>query len=262
MNPIKSFLHVALWAVFGLVLLTGCDSVEVNNEPPNLPPGPAIEIPVPDFVARASFSMEIPVAGKALFRLKAYNGKIQIKCLAEATSVTITGERRVGADSMEEAKAYLESLEVRAEDRDDEVFVHTIHPEGKNEGRQYTVDYTITIPQNLAVAIDHVNGPVSVDDLHASASVTLINGDIEGAMTLPLNGGIDLSTVNGKIDLVLPVSTSAKFTATTGFGTVSVSNLNVKGGSSAPRSLNGTLGAGEGTIALHTSIGDISVTGK
>ena len=67
---------------------------------------------------------------------------------------------------------------------------------------------------------------------------------------------------NGDIDLAVPTSTSADFSASTGNGTVSVSNLNLKGGTQTLRSKNGMLGQGEGTIALRTSNGHITVSGQ
>ncbi len=263
MNSIRSLLRTALMTVFALVLLTGCDSVDVNHEAPVVDPFSGIDIPEPDFFARANFSYEVPVAGKTLLRLKGYNGHVEIKCLSDATAVTVTGERRVGSDSQQDADAYLDSLNVRVEDLGDEVFVHTIHPKkNENKYRQFTVDYSITIPQDLAVSVDQMNGLVSVEDLHESASVTLVNGTIEGAISLPLNGTIDLTTINGNINLTLPMSTSADFSASTGNGTVSVSNLNLQGGTNSLRSKSGMLGAGEGTITLRTSNGHITVTGQ
>ena len=90
----------------------------------------------------------------------------------------------------------------------------------------------------------------------------MTNGNIDAGMSLPLNERIDLATVNGNVNLTIPTSTSAQFSASVTFGTVRVSNLNLKGGTSTTQAKSGTLGDGEGTIALRSSIGDITVTGQ
>jgi len=90
--------------------------------------------------------------------------------------------------------------------------------------------------------------------------VQLVNGQIQAKVTLPTDGVIAMSTVNGGINLNIPQSTSAEFSASVVNGTIST-DLILINLVSTPTSLTGTLGTGEGTIALSTVNGSISVWG-
>jgi DUF4097 and DUF4098 domain-containing protein YvlB len=134
------------------------------------------------------------------------------------------------------------------------------------------VDYAITLPESFQVLADNLNGTVIVDSIHnlvsvgnvngqitlneifGSAFVALVNGRIEGEITLPLEGTISMNLVNGNIDLDIPANTSAEFS-------ISVTGLHLQNQVSSPTSLRGTLGEGEGTISLTTVNGNISVSG-
>jgi DUF4097 and DUF4098 domain-containing protein YvlB len=90
--------------------------------------------------------------------------------------------------------------------------------------------------------------------------VDLINGDIDGKVTLPLDGTIHMGITNGSIDLDIPQNTSAEFTAGVTNGSISVSNLELRNRVETSKSLTGTLGDGRGTISLNTTNGNIMVT--
>ena len=92
--------------------------------------------------------------------------------------------------------------------------------------------------------------------------IDLVAGTIEGEVTLPLNGAIDMKTVTGDINLVIPVNTSAEFSAAVNIGSISDSNLVLQNEVRTATFLSGTLGSGQGTITLETEvIGNISVSG-
>jgi len=107
----------------------------------------------------------------------------------------------------------------------------------------------------------NVNGQVNLDEIIGSASVSLVNGQIVAEVTPPKGGIISMSVVNGGIDLDIPQYTSAQFSASVVNGTISMYDLVLIGLVSTPTSLTGTLGTGEGTIALSTVNGSISVSG-
>lgn len=231
-----------------------------------------------DFIAEKSFSFKVDVVNHSRLRLEAINGEIRITGTSESDSVIITGERRVGSESMEDAEEYLKKLEVNVQDLGSEVFVKTIQPQ-KAYGRSYVVNYTITLPKNLEVLVSNVNGRVTIDSINndvivinvnglvtldeifGSASVSLVNGQIEGEITLPFDGIIGMSVVNGNIDLKIPVSTSAEFWASVTNGNINVLNLVLQNPVVSTTSLRGTLGDGQGTISLTTVNGNISVEG-
>lgn len=81
-------------------------------------------------------------------------------------------------------------------------------------------------------------------------------------MDLPSNGEIRMSTDNGNLDLSIPTSTSAEFSATVdGIGEKSVTNLDITYSLNTQKSLIGTLGDGEGSITLSTVNGNVEVLG-
>jgi len=231
-----------------------------------------------NFVAADSFSFEVEIETHTRLRLEGINGNVTISALSEADSVIITGEKRVGSESTQDAEEHLQELEVSVADMGSDVRVKTIQPE-QTHGRSYVVDYTITLPQNLEVLVTNVNGAVTIDSINNSVSVvnvngqvtlneifgsvlvSLVNGQIQAEVTLSTDGTIVMTTVNGGIGLDIPQSTSADFSASVVNGTIGISNLVLTNQVSTPDSLTGTLGDGQGTISLSTVNGSISVSG-
>ena len=213
-----------------------------------------------DVVARESFSYEVNVAGQTRLRLQAINGEVTVTGVDGQASVTIHGERRVESRSSSDAEAYLRELEVRVDDAGSEVFVETIQPKDSN-GRNYIVNYDISIPADMEVMLTHINGNIYLRDLSGSNLVDLVNGQIEGRMSLPPNGIIDLSTVNGTLDIDIPTETSARVMANVVNGSINLHNLPLHDSTSTKTSLRGTLGSGRGTIQLRAVNGTIDVKG-
>ena len=232
------------------------------------------------FEEKETFSFEITVGNHDQFKLLGVNGEITITGESGANSVMIIAIKRVQSSiSAQDAKDHLQELEVDWESVENEVSVETIQPDDSAE-RNYSVDYTITLPKyfkiqvnsiNAIVTLDSIendvtvsiaNGEVTLRDIYGSALVTLANGTIDGEVVLPLQGTIDLSVVTGgDIHLAIPTSTSATFSASTLFGSINVSSsLVVQDEVKTSTSLSGTLGDGDGEISLGT-MGDISVSG-
>jgi len=262
------------------VILTSCGGGgggDINfNAPPLFPLPPVSNT---DFEAVAVFSAEIPVVNHTLFSLSGEEGVVTVTGLPGATSVTINAVKRVQSESTEDADAHLQELEVNVQDLATEIRVETIQPID-DEGRNYIVDYTVTLPVFLAVRVQNTGGIVTLDsisndvtvinvggditlrDILGSALIDLLAGTIEGEVTLPLNGVIDMKTVTGDIILAIPVNTSAEFSAAVNIGTISILNLVLQNESTTSTSRSGTLGSGQGTITLETEVsGNISVSG-
>jgi len=232
-----------------------------------------------NFIVDRDFSENVPVAGHSRIRLDAVNGEIVITGQPGATSVTVTAELIVGSNvSRLDAENGLNQLGVLVADQSDEIFVQTLQPNNM-VGRQYIVNYTITVPNDLAVDVTQVNGHVTVLDIESSlfvevengnvhlsdifgfATVNVDNGSVDGTVTLPPGGEIMFSVVNGDIDLRIPASTSAELSALVGFGAITWDNLDLLNVVHTNRSLTGTLGDGAGLIDLDTRNGNIDVTG-
>ncbi len=213
------------------------------------------------YIVDRDFIENVPVAGHDRFRLDAANGEIVITGEPDATSVTVTAELIVGSNvSRQDAESCLTRLDVIVSDRSGEIFVQTLQPDYVN-GRQYIVNYTITVPSDLAVELYQVNGHVTVENIENSLLVTVENGSVYGTVALPPGGEIALWTGNGDLDLRIPASTSAELSALVGFGVITWNNLDFLDFAQTERSLTGTLGNGAGLIDLDTRNGNIEVTG-
>jgi hypothetical protein len=262
--------------VFALLLLTACGDVSGNgiNFDSNIEywPGNA------DFYAEKTFSDQVVVEDHISFRLDAVNGRIDITGEPGSDKVIVTAELRVGSDSYEDALDGLNRLDVRITVSNDEIFIQTLQPEN-TQGRHYVVDYTITLPSDVAVETNHVNGNLIVGDIENSVSADMVNGNadlshifgdasvsvgngrIDATITLPLNGVIRLSSVNGDLDLRIPKTTSAELSALVDNGAITWGQLELTDTLTTNHSLSGTLGDGAGVIDLDTTNGDIRITG-
>lgn len=231
------------------------------------------------FIVDKDYSESVPVAGRSRIRLDAVNGEIVITGQPGGTSVTVTAEMQVGSNaSLSDAETGLNQLGVLVAEGSDEIFVQTKQPINTG-GRQYVVNYTITVPTHLAVDVTQVNGHVTIEaienslfvevangnvylsDIFGVATVSVDNGNIDGTVTLPPGGEIMVSTGIGDIDLRIPTSTSAELSAFVGFGAITWDNLDLLNAVHTTASLRGILGDGTGLIDLDTRNGNIAVTG-
>jgi DUF4097 and DUF4098 domain-containing protein YvlB len=231
-----------------------------------------------DFVAEESFSFRVDVTTHSRLRLEGVSGTVAITGEEESDSVLVTGERRVGSESMQDAEAHLPLLQVSVQEIGNEIYVKTTQPQ-QTHGRSYVVDYTISLPEGFVVSVSHVTGIVSIssvknsvsvnhvtgqvllDEISGSSVVSLVTGGIEAEVTLPQHGTINFNLVTGNMDLDIPQSTSAEFSASVVTGTISTSDLFLQNPVSNPGSLTGTLGSGEGTILLNVVTGSVNVQG-
>ncbi len=231
-----------------------------------------------DFSAEEPFSFDVNVQHQAGLRLVGISGTISVTGSASTTVVSITGKRRVEAESLSDAKECLKQLQVNVQDLGNEVSVETVQPKD-TQGRNYIIDYILVLPQTFRVQVTDVTGAVSVDSINntvlvncvtgsvtlnriaGNSTVSLVTGAIDGRVTMPTNSAVDFSTVTGSINLRIPTVTSAQLTASVTTGSIVTSNLVFQSQSSSPTSFVGKLGDGKGTITLKTVTGGINVTG-
>lgn len=211
-------------------------------------------------MASEAFSYDIPASGHTSLRLEGVSGLVTIVGSPEAGSVRITGERRVTSDRPGDADLRLRDLEVEVDDLGNEVFVKT-HQPSDSHGRNYNVDYEITLPADLELHITNISGNVELRDTQGNAFVNVISGRIEARAALPLHGTIDMVSTSGGIDLRIPRTTSAEFSAGVVSGTINVSGLSMRNEYHNPNSIRATLGDGRGRISLNVTSGTVHVEG-
>lgn len=231
-----------------------------------------------DYFAGKTFQQDVMVSDHMSLHLDGINGEVHVTGQPNAGSVTITAEARVGAATFIEAQTGLKQLEVSIKDKNGEITIQTVQPDN-TLSRQYIVDYTLSIPSDLAASVSLANGHITVTDMEKSiyvilenghvhlagingdASVNVDNGDINGSIFPTVQSEIVLSTVNGNIDLSIPTSASAELFLLVDNGTINWNNLDLINAQYTNQSLQGILGQGSGLIDLETVNGSIELTG-
>ena len=222
------------------------------------------------------FSYTETADGLSVLNLKSINGVVEVFGDPEATDIRIDGTRRVGGETRRDAEDHLEKLDVDITRDGSRLWIETDQPR-VTFGREYIVDYTITLPPDMEVFLEHVNGEVYVEsldeylsvehtngaielrDLRCDLIVDLVNGSVMSDLELLPDGVVEIETTNGDIDLEIPVATSADLDAQVTNGRIYVSNFDIDPGNA--RDLSATLGDGDGAIDLRTVNGSIHVTG-
>jgi DUF4097 and DUF4098 domain-containing protein YvlB len=237
-----------------------------------------VEGPNNRFSAQDTFSVDVTKSSRRGLNLQAASGSITVSGLPGATAVSVFAITRVESDSQADADARISQIEVEVDSTADAVLVETVQP-NNTQGRNYIVDYTITCPVDFQVVVASANGSIVVrdidggvsigaansgvvlDDVVGDTEVILANGTIDGRVTIPTNGTINMNAANGKINLEIPQSTSAQFLAVAGNGSVTVVGLFLQNSVIEPNRVSGVLGAGDGTVTLNAANGEIYVEG-
>ena len=218
--------HITKDTILAILILTTfsfyCVDVNLTDTP--------IEIDNTNFSAKESFSYEFAVDKQEEFFIDAVNGTINIIGYENISDAKIWGERIVKSESESDAAAHLENLKVTVNNTIDNIYIQTKQPNESN-GREYLVNYNLSVPKNWDVSINLVNGVVTIDSLNGDINLSLVNGDINltaingnsdvnitngevySIMSLPENGVCEITAVNATIELQIPKTTSANFAA-------------------------------------------------
>lgn len=109
-----------------------------------------------------------------------------------------------------------------------------------------------------------VNGTVKATNLAGAAKLTTVNGTVEADFdALQSGSSIRLTTVNGRVNVVLPSDADATIKASSLSGSIKNDfGLPVKKGEFVGRDLYGRLGTGDVSIKLSSVSGSLSVNRK
>lgn len=224
------------------------------------------------------FAFQIPLETEKILRLKGINGEISITGSSTATAVMVRGEKQIGSARYEDSRAHIADISIRHSRLSDIIFVETEQPRNNNDFT-FIVDYTITVPRNFEIQVENLNGDVLISstdgkitvqnkdgslglsDINCSVFVELLNGNLSGDLTLPLDGTLDCHVANGKVDLRVPAKMSTLFIADVVNGSIHVSGLNLEPEVQTPQFLQGRCGEGRGMFAIRAVHGSIFVQG-
>lgn len=146
----------------------------------------------------------------------------------------------------------------------------------RGERLDISIDYEVRAPAGVKLEVDNVNGGVVLRGLDTPATVETVNGGIAfdgvGAHRLSTvngritgrftssswSGDLDLSTVNGAIDLTLPADFGAEIRGQTVNGGIDFGEFPVTmKGKWGPRTFTGTIGSGGRRVNIETVNGSV-----
>lgn len=231
-----------------------------------------------DVTVEKTIEEDISVQDQIRVNIEATNGEILITCQGDTDRILVNARIFVSSDTQADAYLHLDQVDILVTEGTREISIETVQP--VFDGRGYRVEYDVIVPDSFEVEASQVNGNITVFDIQNSVEINnengniiladivggilaeVENGSIEVHVILPVNEVIDLSSNNGSLELSIPTSTSAVFSANvSGIGEIDVYNLDIIDSNSTNKSLKGTLGNGEGIISLMTANGSIEVLG-
>jgi DUF4097 and DUF4098 domain-containing protein YvlB len=148
------------------------------------------------------------------------------------------------------------------------------------ENSSASVEYTLTVPRRASldsaelvngslditgvqgdVRASLVNGEATVGDLSGEVKISTVNGGVEANLArLNESKGVNLSSVNGPIVLIVPASANADVKASTVHGKITNDfGWAVNEGQYVGRDLSGQIGSGGVRIRLNNVNGSIAI---
>ncbi len=147
--------------------------------------------------------------------------------------------------------------------------------------KNFSVSYEIKMPNKLTLEASSTNGDVELDDDWGALSVSTTNGNINALrikgpadlhstngdihvyyLRLPEKGRINISTTNGKIDLILPQRANCQLSAYSTTGKIVCNLADMHRIKQSKRFFKSEIGQGGIYIDLETTNGNISVSNK
>jgi hypothetical protein len=179
------------------------------------------------------------VDGMPRLRVQNVSGETAIR-VGESGQVRVVARKRVKGGSADRAKRLLENVEVRIEQKGNDIFVEPHLYEQERSwldlfrGKRFRVDFEITVPRETAVNAQTVSGDLDLNGTRGPARVESVSGDVN---IEDVQGPMRIKSVSGDVQLTDYV------------GSLEGSSV------SGDVDIRGRVHAGE----LHTVSGDISI---
>ena len=244
------------------------------SPPPSSPSRSSRYCPSLLSAAERTWSQSYSLSSGGTFGLENINGDVVVEGWdgAEVSiEATITSPDQQAVDEVEiEVDASTGSVEVSTE-----------YPERKGRTRYQaaSVAYHVRVPRDARADIELVNGDLTLDGVAGSVDIELVNGDLTAtdlggdADLATVNGAIratfdrldagqqvDLESVNGSVELVLPAGADAMIEAETVHGDITSDfDLVFEEDRYVGREASAKLGSGGGTIDLENVNGSITI---
>jgi hypothetical protein len=221
-------------------------------------------------------NVSVLVADAAELRVEVGVGSITVTG-ADVADCNITAAITVKAETAEKARQLAEQVKIEAYPSGDKLIVKVSKPVDLKK-RPLEVKFKIVAPKQLKVDCSINVGNVSISEMNdrikVSGNVTSIlcrqvvgdiaattnvgSVEVEYADAAPAACNINATTNVGSIEIAAPAQLSAQVSASTNVGSIETDRpMTVVG--KVGKSVNGTIGAGEGQIRLKTNVGSIHI---
>jgi DUF4097 and DUF4098 domain-containing protein YvlB len=215
------------------------------------------------------------------------NGRISLENINGAVHVKVWDQNHVKVDAIKRAydEERLKNAEIRVDARADSISIETTYrqqEEGWNDSDHHnpaSVEYTLTVPRNARldeiklingsldvtgvtgeVRASCINGRLVARGLAGEAKLATINGHLDANFDRLQSNPIELSSVNGSVELTLPSDAKANLEATTVHGGIDNDfGLHANNHRFVGHDMRGQLGGGGAQIRLTNVNGRIEV---
>lgn len=214
----------------------------------------------------------------------AANGRIDLENINGAVHISGWDQNQVKLDAVKRARdeERLKDIEIRVDARNEAISIETHYRDHDEDWHVHnnpgSVEYTLTVPRDARLdEIKLVNGSLDVAGVQGEVRASCVNGRLTAkglggeAKLATVNGKLDaeferpaapleLSSVNGSIDLTLPSDIKASIEANTVHGGIENDfGLHANQEHSVGRDLRGELGGGGTEIRLNNVNGRIDI---
>lgn len=220
------------------------------------------------------------------------NGKVSVSNINGSITVEAwdKNEVRLEVTKIADSKETLEGVEIKIDSKPEYFNVETDYGSWNRWGnknwknsRKLEIEFRLSVPRTAVLdEIETVNGSVTVSNFTNYTEISAVNGSVKAtnlrgtAKLSTVNGTtnadferlqpgdkIDLSTVNGSVNLTIPSDANATVKADTVNGSIKNDfGLPVRKGKYVGKDLYGKIGSGETNIKLNSVNGGLSVLRK
>lgn len=274
-----SWLYSIVFA--GLVFSSGSETIKQSDLLPAAPPAPAVVVQGDE---TEKFEQSYPLSANGRVRVSNVNGPITVEAWER-------NEVRLEAIKIADSKETLAEVEIRVDSRADSLSVEADYEnwrrgtgdKGWKNNRRLEVQFRLSVPRTAALdeietvngsvkvsnfvnltKVSAVNGNVNASNLRGTANLSTVNGEVAADFDrLEAGTKVSLSTVNGKVNLVLPSDVNATLKADSLNGEIRNDfGLPVRKGKYVGRDMYGRIGSGDVQVRLESVNGPLTIQRK
>lgn len=225
------------------------------------------------------FEQSYPLSANGRVSVSNVNGSIEMIAWDR-------NEVRLEATKIADSKESLDDVELQIDAQANSFSVETKYKDinwKNNQRRKIEVNFKVSVPRTAVLneietvngsviaanftnitKISAVNGSVNANNLRGTADLSTVNGTVNADFDRVESGSkIALSTVNGRVNLIIPSDTNATVKADSLNGSITNAfGLPIRKGEYVGRDLHGRLGSGDAQIKLDSVNGPLAINKK